>query len=318
MSNGSSLKEGSLENNSSVNLFSCVSKSLFRGFHYNTYKYGLLKALLDNIFQANEKYEITMDALNTTFTKVYWNLVNVHHIPQSPISAAAKFSRMEQRINQFAADNNLARIPFDSLDDNYQKVILRKTMPAMKGYVFGAFYGDTDGFLYGFSKAEKKIWLNEKSFRFLTDNKVILEQFNYYEWLKMCEGILEKAHSHYNNLSTVLENITKRANLDYFKDELNKLSKAETCFYCGKHFSKAPQLDHVIPWDFIKRDDLWNFVFACSSCNASKNNRIPAQEFLDKLNDRNKALGISSPDIQSIVKTAELNGVEANWRPKKK
>jgi hypothetical protein len=254
--NGNVLKYGDLKDNESANLFSCISKSLFGGIHYNTYKYGLLKALLDNVFLANQDYEISMDVLNVTFTKIYWNLVTVQHVPQSPITAAASFSRMEQIINQFAKDNHLESAPFDSLTPIYQKAILRQTKPAMKQYVFGAFYGDTDGYLFGFSKADNKVWLNEKSFHFLANNKVLLDQINYYEWLKMCEGILSKAHDRRDNLSTVLENITKRANLDYFKDELNKLGKNETCFYCGKHLSSGAPLDHVIPWDFIKQDEL--------------------------------------------------------------
>jgi hypothetical protein len=33
--------------------------------------------------------------------------------------------------------------------------------------------------------------------------------------------------------------------------------------------------------------------------------------------ERNKRLGIESPDIPSIVKTAQLNGIETDWKPKK-
>jgi|GEM_PF-5126086 len=48
--NGFNLNEGILKDNVSANLFSCISQSLFRGARSNTYKYGLLKSLLDNIF----------------------------------------------------------------------------------------------------------------------------------------------------------------------------------------------------------------------------------------------------------------------------
>jgi hypothetical protein len=315
---GNTLKRGELKNNVSANLFTYISKSLFKGKRTCTYKFGLLKALLDNVFSADQNYELQMADLNKTFTKVYWNLINVHNIPQSPISTKSRPSKMEQIISQYAKENCQENIPFDSLTQRYQEEICSKTLNTMKQYVFGAFYGDTDGYLFGFSKADNKVWLNEKSFHFLADNKVLLDQINYYEWLKMCEGILSKAHDRRDNLSTVLENITKRANLDYFKDELNKLGKNETCFYCGKHLSSGAPLDHVIPWDFIKQDELWNFVFACPTCNSSKNNKIPAQTFLKKLIKRNKKLKIESPDIQSIVKTAKMNGIETGWQPKKK
>ena len=312
------LTEGQLKDNEKVNLFSCISQSLFRGAHTTTYKYGFLKSLLDNIFLANSSYEIKIDDLNATFGKIYWNLVNVHHIPQSPRTPHSTVSGMERAINEFSSANHLDNVQFDSLSPAYQKKYLAKSKPCMKKYVFGAFYGDTDGYLFGFSKKNDAVWLNEKSFHFLSENKALLEQANYYEWLKMCEAILDRANSSYNNLSTVLENITKRADLSYFKDELNKLATTQTCFYCGKHLTSSSPLDHVIPWDFMKQDELWDLVFCCQSCNSSKNNRIPAQEFLDKLKERNDSLGITSPNIKAIVDIAKLNGVDDGWTPKKK
>jgi hypothetical protein len=313
---GFELTEGELKDNAEANLFSCLSQSLFRGAHANTYKYGLLKAILDNIFSVDADYRLSMDDINATFAKVYWNLVNIYHVPQSPISLRAPSSSMEQLVRTYSANHTLDLIPFDSLAAEHRIAFLKKSKPILKKYVFGAFYGDTNGYLFGFSKATDALWLNEKSFRFLSENKVLLDQINYYEWLKMCESILAKAQSRVDNLSTVLENITERVNLDYFKDELNKLGKNETCFYCGKHLAEGAPLDHVIPWDFLKQDQLWDLVFACPSCNSSKNDKVPDQAYLDKLIERNKRLGIESPDILSLVKTAELNGVVVGWKPK--
>jgi len=253
-----------------------------------------------------------------TFTMVYWNLVNVYRVPQSPITPLARGSGMEKVIRSFSETNSLALIPFDSLMEESKMLLLRQTKPWMKNYVFGAFWGDTGGNLFGFSKAENRVWLNEKSFRFLSENKVLIDQVNYYEWLKMCEGILSKAEKRVDNLSAVLENITKRANLDYFKEKLNKLGKNETCFYCGKRLSDGAQLDHVIPWDFIKQDQLCNLVFACPSCNSSKNDKIPSEKYLKKLIERNARLGIESPDILGLVNAAKLNGVVDGWHPKEK
>jgi hypothetical protein len=314
---GFELTEGELKENNQANLFSCISQSLFRGAHANTYKYGLLKAILDNVFSVDADYRLSMDDLLLTFAKVYWNLINIYHVPQSPISPIAPASSMEQIVRGYSADHTLDLIPFDSLAESHRIAFLKKSKPIFKRFVFGALYGDTGGYLFGFSKAENRIWFNEKSFRFLSENKVLLDQINYYEWLKMCESILAKAQTRVDNLSTVLENITERVNLDYFKDELNKLGKNETCFYCGKHLNEGAPLDHVIPWDFLKQDQLWDLVFACPSCNSSKNDKIPAEEYLDKLIERNQHLGIESPDIRSLVKTAELNGVVVGWKPKK-
>lgn len=38
------------------------------------------------------------------------------------------------------------------------------------------------------------------------------------------------------------------------------------CFYCGRKLSpKRIDVDHFIPWSFIKDDNLWNLVLACPS-----------------------------------------------------
>lgn len=315
--NGNVLKEAELKDNANANLFSCISQSLFRGKHTTTYKYGFLEALLDNIFLVDDDYKIGIDAINLTFAKIYWNLVNVHHIPQSPVTPDAPASEMERLVKEFSDRYGFDGVQFDSLNEAYQNQFEKKTKLCLKKYVFGAFWGDTEGYLYGFTKSEDILWFNEKSFRFLSENKTFIEQVNYYEWLKMCEGILARAGLRKDNLSNLLENVTKRADLTYFKNKLNALGKTETCFYCGRHLSSGAPLDHVIPWDFIKQDQLWNLVFACPSCNSSKNNRIPDQAYLDKLVKRNAELGLDTPDIEGLVSIAKMNGVEAEWHPKK-
>jgi 5-methylcytosine-specific restriction endonuclease McrA len=316
---GFAQNKGDLIDNAEVNLFSCVSQSLFRGKHTMTYKYGFFEALLDNLFSCDAQYRIGMDRINETFAKIYWNLVHVHHVPQSPISKLVPASEMERLVQEFVAKNHLdEEIQFDSLAEHYQTEFEAKSKACLKKYVFGAFWGDTGGHIFGFSKADDVLWLNEKSFRFLSENKTLLEQVNYYEWLKMCETILKNANLRKDNLSALLENVTKRVDLSFFKDQLNGLAKTETCFYCGKHLVDGAPLDHVIPWDFIKQDQLWNLVFACPACNSSKNDRIPDQVYLNKLIKRNSDLGIDSPDILELASIAKLNGVVVGWRPKNK
>ncbi len=40
------------------------------------------------------------------------------------------------------------------------------------------------------------------------------------------------------------------------------------CFYCGKPvIKKTVEVDHFIPWSFMKDDQIWNFVLACPECN---------------------------------------------------
>ena len=207
-------------------------------------------------------------------------------------------------------------IHFCSLYISDRKRIIKKITSEFSKYVVGAFYSDTSGMIYGFSKKEKRIWCNEYSLEFLRKNKTILEQVNYYQWLKMIEQILNKNNADIKNISCLLENITKRIDLSSFKKDLLNLGDVKTCFYCGKPLSNKCHLDHVIPWDYLKSDNLWNFVFACPKCNTSKNNKMPSKEFLLGLQKRNQELKIDSPDIIGIAETAVMNGVKGDWRPK--
>ena len=311
-------KEGPLVDNSDCNLFSDISFSLFSGKHTTTYKYAFLKCLLDNLFLADSAFKISFADLNHTFASIYWNLIAVHHLPQMANNKTVRGSGVEVVVSDFIAKHPESDgVEFDSLADSFQQELVEAISKVFDKYVLGAFYQDTSGHLFGFSKKEKAVWLNSKSFGFLSTNKVLLDQVNYYEWLKAVEKALKASHSHYDNVSTVLEGITKRADLSFFKEELNELARKETCFYCGKHLVESAPLDHVIPWDFIKKDQLWNFVFACPTCNSSKGNKIPSNEYLKKLIERDDAAGIPHPDIMNIAYIAEINGIKRGWKTKK-
>ena len=62
------------------NLFSSRSKNS------SSYKFGFLKAIMDNLYNVDENLSLTFDQLFETFTEVYWNLVLKHGIRQQPVS----------------------------------------------------------------------------------------------------------------------------------------------------------------------------------------------------------------------------------------
>jgi hypothetical protein len=54
-----------------------------------------------------------------------------------------------------------------------------------------------------------------------------------------------------------------------FHDEKSKLNSDKCCVYCGK--TRYLQLDHIIPKNKGGKDSGENLVWACRTCNASKN-----------------------------------------------
>lgn len=311
-------KEGLLKQNSNENLLSCISQSLFSGKHTTTYKYCFLKSLLDNLYSFDDRYSIDLEIIGKTFVSIYWNMIVVYKIPQMNRYETGAKSIFEKTTEEIIKDRPyLVDVYYDSMKEEDRNEYNKKAIPEFKKNVIGAFYEDTKGMLFGFSKKDRKIWLNHKSFCFLNDNKMIIEQVNYYQWLKMVESILKSSKNSIKNLSTILECITKRNDLTNFKNELYKYGNYEKCFYCGRKLNKNAHLDHVIPWSFLKNDNLWNLVFSCSTCNESKSNSVPDNEYLERLEERNKICGIDSPDIKRIVDSAIKNGVKSGWKPKR-
>lgn len=308
--------EGDLKDNSCSNLFACVSYSFFSGMHNKTYKYCFFKSLLDNVFNFGKEFTVPFKYLSDTFATIYWNSIVLHHIPASKAFYKGKLSSIEKLIEDYLKSHpHMDGIPLDSINETDRESFLSDAEVIFARNVVGAFYEDTEGMIYGFSKKKKCIWLNKKSYHFLTENKEILDQVNYYRWLKEVEKILTQGNDHLDNLSTILEEITQRSDLTPFKESLMSLAEQRTCFYCGKKLSKSPHLDHVIPWSFLKNDALWNFVFACPHCNESKNNKVPREEYLIRLINRNSELRIDSPDILRIASAAKINGIKTDWAP---
>lgn len=308
---------GELLDNSSADFLSLLSYSLFSGMHTTTYKFCFLKSILENIYSLDENFSISLADIGETFCSVYWNMICVHKMPQMPQYQTGARSIFEKIIEKMISENPyLDGVHFDSINSEARNKYLREAIPVFEKNVIGAFYDDVDGKLYGFSKKEKRIWFNKNSFEFLSNNKLILDQVNYYEWLKKIEIILKANNQSIENLSTILEEITKRSNLAPFRELLINRGEPLTCFYCGKPLSGTIHVDHVISWDYLKSDNLWNFVLACPSCNSSKNNKLPEEQFINKLIERNKKLGIPSPDIKKIYESAKKNGFRSGWKPK--
>ena len=52
----------------------------------------------------------------------------------------------------------------------------------------------------------------------------------------------------------------------------------------------GPARDHVIPFDYVLSDELYNSVPSCQSCNSTKSNRLPDEKILTKVIERNETL----------------------------
>ena len=268
----------------------------------NTYKFGLIKSLLDSAFSGEmteQGVRYSYEELFGRFAYNYWNLVVKYDLRQMRKDGKSEFSKM-------FSISGLARksftfcvkalgthpfLEFESLGADIKNKIIKQVTVECKRFVIGALYDDFDGIIYSFNLKEDGIVLNPRVYDFMLKYKAELEKLNYYAWARFLEQINDD-----NVLMRVIDKLElatpKREDLSVYREILRKEFEEDTCFYCGKKLGKNIHVDHFIPWSFVKDDKLWNFVLSCARCNERKSNKLPKQDFLIKIEQRNKGIQV--------------------------
>jgi hypothetical protein len=305
-----------------------LNNFFFRSNVTMSYKYGLLKSLLENLYNVNDELELNYDHLFYSFAKIYWNLVIHHDLWQS--SSKKQKSSIQKILEQHA---KLYVIPqemtFDKLPSNIQVEIIKDIKKAGKKYVIGAFYSDTNKFFYEFDLKREYLRINKVVYRFFQRHKRIITYMTNYHLALFLERNNEIPNI--NNLLFKVENVSKRNSLSHYLSILYKYEE-RVCFYCGKTLLEANRkmihVDHFIPWSFIQSDNLWNLVLSCQTCNLKKNDKLAAKKYLSDILYRNEILAVKLEDenkayfdfykpekIIDLYKYSNINGISEVWNP---
>ena len=274
----------------------------------NTYKFGLIKSIMDNLFnsvydETSGIYRLSYADIFDKFTNNYWNLVLKYHLKQMRSDGCTEISKIESILSLAADENNLLRsLDYDSLTRNHKDKLVRQVSAACRMNVIGALYNDMDGKLYGFDLKADGIILAVQAYEFMLKYKTELEKLNYYAWAKFMEKI-----NYDDVLVRVLDKLElstpKRDDLSVYREVLYREFEECNCFYCGKRLNiigRGIHVDHFIPWSFIKDDKLWNFVLSCPSCNEKKNNKVPSEQYLELVIDRNDRIKQTNSEVVQI------------------
>jgi len=127
--------------------------------------------------------------------------------------------------------------------------------------------------------------LNPNAMQFFKNHNTVLKKAVNLEWAKF----LEKLNPGLPLLIQKTEGeIVPRTNLTKYRKELEPFFK--NCFYCNILLKpgKETHVEHVIPFDYIAEDNIWNFTLACQKCNCEKLGSLPPKKYLDELIKRNK------------------------------
>lgn len=259
----------------------------------NSYKFGLIKSLLDNVFNGRPVSNgvfYSYEELFGRFAENYWNLVVKYDLRQMRPDGKSKYSKVEVILKETAAEESiLSSLEFDSLDDDRKNKTIKKVTKECKNCVIGALYTDFDGVIYEFDLKSEGLTLNYPIHEFMMKYKTELEKLNYYTWARFLEQVNDD-----NALIRVIDKLElatpHRADLSVYREILRREFEECTCFYCGKKLLRKIHVDHFIPWSFVKDDKMWNFVLSCPNCNERKNNRVPQKDYVILIEERNKKI----------------------------
>ncbi len=99
------------------------------------------------------------------------------------------------------------------------------------------------------------------------------------------------------NLEHIM-NMQTRTNITKFKPALSGFQD-DKCFLCGHSYQDDPtEVDHLIPYDIVGHDEIWNLEVAHKLCNGDKLDDMPHRQYMDRIIKRNEALMASEHPLK--------------------
>ena len=183
MAEGWKLKEGTAiySSISDDELWSAITKALSsQTMKTTSYKYALLRAILENLYKTTDELEVSFSQLAESFAKLYWNLVIRNGYSQG------HQARIERDLKELQFKFNIpAGVSFDALQESHQQELIKRIeINVIRKYVVGALFVDTGGLIYGFSKKDRKLTMTFSSYEFLLKYQTTIFKLTNYEMAK--------------------------------------------------------------------------------------------------------------------------------------
>lgn len=159
-----------------------------------TYKYVLIKSMLENLYNVNDSLELSYDRLFSSFAKIYWNLVIHHQLNQ--INMTGKKAEVQNILLDIQSQFNIpSTLVFDKLSPELQVEVINKVKKKCKLNVMGALYGDTDQTIYDFNNKTEMLRYNQTFYSFMQRFQRILNYLTNYQLAVFLEKFNEKENT---------------------------------------------------------------------------------------------------------------------------
>lgn len=307
----------------------------------NTYKFALARFLLE-YSNNHTKTHVKFSTIAEYFLKYYWVQECKSKLKQAP--------QVEKKPEIIKIIQSEFDKPYYSQTfDEIKEVEPEKIQKCIKKIVKNCFHNVIWRFQkvkYGKTNKEMKIFfdykikkekhsnkkfidldyginLNSKAMLFLKKYNTALSKAVTLEWARF----LGKLNLGVPQLIPKTEgSVVQRTNLTKYRKTLEPFFK--NCFYCKRllNSGRETHVEHVIPFDYIAEDNIWNLALVCQNCNLKKLGSLPPQEYLDELIRRNrnykgkipllgKSLTILGPDFEKIIRDHYENAGSHGFMP---
>ena len=271
-------------------MFEPTSNDYWRGIilygsNMSTYKMGLGHLLINYASKNSEK--IPLHELSEDFIDLYSDKIknNKHQSRRKIINGKEKnLTYVEQEFLKIEQEGKSKEKAIKSvLTNSLENMVLEKFHTLFKRKIPDPFYDVTDTHL-----VLQKNLLNLFSDK--QNQSMDTELMSRWDLLEFgFENVSGEESIEVDEKLEIVLKKNKRTQISRLRPVLNGYQDG-MCFFCGSKFDEndAVHVDHLIPRDAVKHDQIWNLVLADEECNLWKSNHLPQKHFVQKLIDRNE------------------------------
>ena len=258
----------------------------------NTYKMAWVRSIVETCEDAPREL-IQFDELSPLVFKYYWNQTIFFNLKQGPnvekIPVIQKL--VEDSIVEYQMQYGTEPKTFIKVQDKVEIPIEQISTILAENVSWRFLRVDKKHFENIYLCNRKERFLKIAKPELIKEYSDLLYQLINYRWSQKLEDLNRSPRISKKVRGVDKENKPKRKTLKPFHNLLTIENSNIECFITGE---KIPvdkiSIDHVIPWSYMYSDDLWNLVFVHSDLNSSKSNRLPDEEIIIRLDERNRRL----------------------------
>jgi hypothetical protein len=287
----------------------------------NTYKMVWIRSIVENCVLNSDQSLIHFDELSSNIFGYYWNQTIFFNLEQGPnINKRPEIHQIVlEEVRRYREMNGYQPTFFSKVEDKLSIPVKKISSSLSKDVCWRFLKVGRDQFdLYQLDKPNRTIKVHRPDL--IQEYSDILFDLINYRWTQKLEEFNSSPRISKKVKGTDREKISRKS-LTKFRRYLDIENPDRICFQTGLPIDeKNISIDHVIPWSYMFSDDLWNLVYVDKNENSSKNNRIPDEQTIQKLEDRNKRLstqiensGLSDKHVEDLKLSNERDYVRKNW-----